>query len=151
MIFVDTGAWFAAFVPNDADHAAAAAWLATNNTPLLTTDYVLDELLTLLRMRHEYTRALRLGESLLRQDLALLHWVSRDEVFDAWETYRRFSDKHWSFTELREQDRDDPARYRHGLCVRRTFSTVRRPDGRTGSAVTGCSAVRASSLRCHGV
>jgi len=99
MIFVDTGAWFAAFVPNDADHEAAAAWLATNSAPLLTTDYVLDELLTLLRMRNEYTRALRLGESLLRQDLALLHWVSRDEVFDAWETYRRFSDKHWSFTD----------------------------------------------------
>jgi hypothetical protein len=51
VIFVDTGAWFAAFVPKDADHSAARAWLAGNEAPLLTTDYVLDELLTLLRMR----------------------------------------------------------------------------------------------------
>ena len=27
MIFVDTSAWFAAFVPNDAHHAAARDWL----------------------------------------------------------------------------------------------------------------------------
>ena len=57
MIFVDTGAWFAAFVPNDADHAAAAAWLETNTEVLVTTDYIVDELLTLLKMRGEYQRA----------------------------------------------------------------------------------------------
>ncbi len=48
MIFVDTGAWFAAFVPNDADHSAADAWLETNTDLLVTTDYVIDELLTLM-------------------------------------------------------------------------------------------------------
>ena len=45
MIFVDTGAWFAAFVPNDADHAMADAWLETNTDLLVTIDYVIDELL----------------------------------------------------------------------------------------------------------
>jgi hypothetical protein len=30
MIFADTGALFAAFVPNDPDYAMADAWLATN-------------------------------------------------------------------------------------------------------------------------
>ena len=53
MIFVDTGAWFAAFVPNDADHAMADAWLETNTDLLVTTDYVIDELLTLMKMRVE--------------------------------------------------------------------------------------------------
>ena len=48
MIFVDTGAWFAADIANDGDHVAAAAWLERNDQPLLTTDYVLDELLTLM-------------------------------------------------------------------------------------------------------
>ena len=61
MIFVDTGAWFAAFVPNDSDHAAAAAWLEQNVEPLVTTDYVLDELLTLMKRRGEFSRALQLG------------------------------------------------------------------------------------------
>jgi uncharacterized protein len=44
VIFVDTGAWFAAFVPNDADHVAADRWLSSNSEPLVTTDYILDEL-----------------------------------------------------------------------------------------------------------
>jgi len=66
MIFVDTGAWFAAFVPNDPDHAAADSWLAQNTTTLVTTDYVLDELLTLLKGRGEFERALRLGEAIIQ-------------------------------------------------------------------------------------
>lgn len=57
-VFVDTGAWFARFVPTDPDHAAAKAWLDSNTQPLITTDYVVDELLTLLRIRSEFQRAL---------------------------------------------------------------------------------------------
>lgn len=30
MIFVDTGGWFARFVPDDPDHARVAAWFAAN-------------------------------------------------------------------------------------------------------------------------
>jgi predicted nucleic acid-binding protein len=43
MIFVDTGAWYASLVPNDPDHARAVQWLTENHSPLLTTDYVIDE------------------------------------------------------------------------------------------------------------
>ena len=70
MIFVDIGAWFAAFVPNDADHAAADAWLEANHEPLITTDYVIDELLTLMKMRGEFQRARRLGASLFAEEIA---------------------------------------------------------------------------------
>ena len=62
MIFVDTGAWYAAVVPADPDHLAAAAWLTANTEPLLTTNYVVDETLTSLRARGERRRALLLGE-----------------------------------------------------------------------------------------
>ena len=57
MIFVDTGAWYASLVPTDPDHSGAVQWLATNSFPLLTTDYVIDETLTLLRVRGERKRA----------------------------------------------------------------------------------------------
>ncbi|WP_295582743.1 hypothetical protein [uncultured Lamprocystis sp.] len=67
---MDTGAWFAVFVPADADHVVARAWLVRNQAPLLTTDYVVDELLTLMRMRGENRRALRVGQSLFDQELA---------------------------------------------------------------------------------
>jgi len=62
MIFVDTSAWFAAIVPTDPDHANAARWLTANSQALITTDYIVDETLTLLRARGERQRARLLGE-----------------------------------------------------------------------------------------
>ena len=93
MTFVDTGAWFATFVPNDPDHAAADAWLEANSDPLLTTDYVIDELLTLLKIRGEFPRALRPGASLCAGEIAQVEWVTPDDVRQAWAIFQRYSDK----------------------------------------------------------
>jgi uncharacterized protein len=98
-VFVDTGAWFAAFVPTDRDHARAAQWLRQNGRPMVTTDYVLDELLTLLLVRGERERALRVGAALLDGSLADLHWMTLEDIQQAWQTFRQFSDKGWSFTD----------------------------------------------------
>lgn len=97
--FVDTGAWFAAVVPWDANHALAAAWFESNKRPLITTDYVLDETLTLLRARGEGQRAIALGGSLFGGQMAEVHLVSSDEIDAAWQIFRRFRDKEWSFTD----------------------------------------------------
>ncbi len=51
MLFVDTGAWYALTVPSDPDHAAARHFLQQNPRPLVTSDYVVDELLTLFVVR----------------------------------------------------------------------------------------------------
>jgi uncharacterized protein len=99
VIFVDTGAWFAAFVPNDTDHVAADLWLTHNNQRLVTTDYVLDELLTLLKVRGEFERAELLGAAILEGAIAAFEWVTPADIHAAWETYRRFRDKQWSFTD----------------------------------------------------
>jgi len=99
VIFVDTGAWFAAFVPNDPDHAAAASFLRANSQPLVTSDFVLDELLTLLKCRGEFVRALRLGELLLDGSIAHIEWITPADVQSAWEIFRDFQDKQWSFTD----------------------------------------------------
>jgi len=99
MIFVDTGAWFAAIVPSDPNHARAASWIAANTSPLITTDYVVDETLTLLRARGERTRAIALGEKFFNSNLATLHKVTPDDLRRAWEVFRRFDDKDWSFTD----------------------------------------------------
>jgi predicted nucleic acid-binding protein len=64
VIFVDTGAWYATFVPSDRDHDSANAWFEGNNERLATTDYVIDEILPLLKVRDEYRRALHLGQKL---------------------------------------------------------------------------------------
>src|SRR5438105_5986995 len=99
MIFVDTGAWFAAFVPNDPHHDLARGWLDSNTEPLFTTDYVLDELLTLLRVRGEQSRAFILGEQILSESIVSLHLVTVRELQLAFEIFRKFDDKEWSFTD----------------------------------------------------
>lgn len=99
MIFVDTGAWFASVVPTDPDHAAAVQWLGQNRTRLLTTDYVVDETLTLLRSRGHLRRALTLGDRLFAGGYARIHFLTEDEIRLAWQTFRGFSDKGWSFTD----------------------------------------------------
>ncbi|MGH9855808.1 MAG: type II toxin-antitoxin system VapC family toxin [Blastocatellia bacterium] len=68
-VFVDASAWFALVVPSDPNHIRAVDWLTANPAPLVTTDYVVDETLTLLRARDERNRAI----------------VNRQRVF-RWET-----------------------------------------------------------------
>jgi predicted nucleic acid-binding protein len=99
MIFVDTGAWFASVVPWDAHHAAAQAWLSQNHAPLFTTDFIVDETLTLLRVRGESARAVLLGEKFFSNQLADLYFLQEADIRAAWDVFHRFSDKEWSFTD----------------------------------------------------
>jgi predicted nucleic acid-binding protein len=70
MVFVDTSAWFAAIVPSDPNHTSAAHWLAVNAEVLITTDYIVDEALTLLRARGERQRAKLLGKKFFKGSIA---------------------------------------------------------------------------------
>lgn len=99
MIFVDTGAWFASLIPTDPDHEAAAAWLAANREPLLTTDYIIDETLTLLRVRGQRRRGLEAGARFFAGELAGIHYLTAEQLAAAWNVFRDFDDKDWSFTD----------------------------------------------------
>ncbi len=99
MIFVDTGAWFALVVPTDPDHHAAVAWFGSNRELVCTSEYVVDETLTLLRARGEPTRSLALGRLFFAGRIALVHHLSQTDVLEAWQVFERFSDKAWSFTD----------------------------------------------------
>jgi hypothetical protein len=116
IIFVDSGAWFAAFVPNDAHHAAARRILEATQTPLVTSDYVLDETLTLYRARGEGERAASLAEAILDERICRLLWVDRSDVLQANAIFHGYSDKAWSFTDCVSY----VLMQRHG--IRRAFS-----------------------------
>jgi len=99
VILVDTSAWFASTVPADENYPLASQWLAENREPLVATDYILDETLTLLRARGEDDRAIRLGGLILKGVVARLHFLTREDIHRAWELSQRFRDKGWSFTD----------------------------------------------------
>jgi uncharacterized protein len=99
MIFVDTSAWFAAVVPTDSDYPHAARWLAANSEQLLTTDYVIDETLTVLRARGERQRARVLGEKFFESSMTEVYFLTEDDIRQAWSVFHRYDDKSWSFTD----------------------------------------------------
>ncbi|HEY3394097.1 MAG TPA: PIN domain-containing protein [Lacipirellulaceae bacterium] len=101
MIFVDTGAWFARYVVEDVDHAAAIAWFGNVPDKLVTTDYVVDELLTLLKVRGYAHIAFVVGEPLLSGIACQVEFVQRADIARAWAIFSTFRDKEWSVYGLR--------------------------------------------------
>jgi uncharacterized protein len=99
MIFVDSGAWFSTFVPSDQRHREATEWFHQNTSPLITTDYVVDETLTLLKARGETDRALAVAEAFFQGELATTHFLTEREIRTACEVFRKYADKEWSFTD----------------------------------------------------
>jgi predicted nucleic acid-binding protein len=99
MIFVDTSAWFASIVPSDTNYPSASSWINQNTQPLLTTDYIVDETLTLLRSRGEAQRAIRLGEAFFLGTLTTIYYLNEEDIQQSWQIFRHFSDKEWSFTD----------------------------------------------------
>ena len=99
MIFVDSSAWFASVVINDRHHERAVRWINSQNDLLLTTDYVVDETLTLLRARGEMDHALRMGSLWFEKNIAEFYKIQNDDIARAWVIFSTYKDKEWSFTD----------------------------------------------------
>lgn len=99
MIFVDTGAWYALMDSGDAQHQQATLWLSRNLEPLVTSDFVVAETLTLFRARKEYTRALNFGREMMDHPIATMQSSTEEDFQQAWRIFRDYSDKSWSFTD----------------------------------------------------
>jgi predicted nucleic acid-binding protein len=99
MTFVDTGAWAALFVPADPLHVSAQGWLLENRDRLVTTDYIVDEVLTLIQTRFSVQVAIRAGQSLFDERLSSLVHVTPEDLDRAWKVFRTHADKRWSFTD----------------------------------------------------
>jgi len=99
MIFVDTSVWYAASVREDPNHDEARQLLQGATADLLTTDYVVDELLTLLVVRKHRDIAVRIGSGFWTQQSCELARISHHDTQAAWEVFTTFDDKTWSFTD----------------------------------------------------
>src|SRR6516162_1928362 len=70
MLFVDTSGWYAAFNRADGAHSAirqALAQARKARRAIVTSDYVIDETLTLVRMRAGHRLAVEVGEAVWRR------------------------------------------------------------------------------------
>ncbi len=99
MIFVDRSAWFAKFVPDDIDHARIDALLNTTDEELITTDFCIDETLTLLAARKELQRALVAGQRFFDPHFTRIHSVTKQQFERAWILFQQRAAAGWSFTD----------------------------------------------------
>jgi uncharacterized protein len=99
MIFVDTSAWAALFVPDDLQHEAARSWHEQNQDQLVTSDYIVDELLTLLKIRFSTHVAIRAGQSLWSGRLCTIFYLNLQDIEQASKIFQSHRDKGWSFTD----------------------------------------------------
>ncbi|MGA2229366.1 MAG: PIN domain-containing protein [Tepidisphaeraceae bacterium] len=121
-VFVDTGAWYASVVPGDPQHAEVMAWHRQNHLPLITTDYVIDETLTLLRSRGESSRAVALGRRLLDLSGVAIHFLGEAEIRRAWELFRDNPARNWSFTDCTSKVVIDTLHIKQALTFDRHFA-----------------------------
>lgn len=98
-LFVDTGAWYALADRNDPDHLRVRDFMKVQTHRLVTTNFVFDESVTLIRYRLGFTPAKTFGEQLLRANVANVLAVSRQDETRAWEIFTRYRDKSFSFTD----------------------------------------------------
>jgi predicted nucleic acid-binding protein len=99
MIFVDTGALFALVVATETDHDAVQAWYDANEESLVTTDYCVDELLTLLVARNRPALAVATGWKMFNESLCQLHFLTPDQIRRAWVVFQSQYRQGWSFTD----------------------------------------------------
>ncbi|MBI4610735.1 MAG: PIN domain-containing protein [Candidatus Rokubacteria bacterium] len=102
MVFVDTGAFFAIENERDGHHADALEArheLMARGERLITSDYVLDEVYTLIRVRVGHRAAVDFGESIRTSRFLRIEPVTTADFEAAWRIFRRYDDKPFSFTD----------------------------------------------------
>ncbi len=103
MIFVDSGGWIALSLPNDRNHAAARTAYAELSRgahgSLVTSNFVLDEALTFLRMASDVPTAARLARTVLSSKNVVMAWVDPETFEAALRLFEERPDKRWSFTD----------------------------------------------------
>ena len=103
MIFIDTSAFFASKVTNDINHSSAIVVESQIREgihgKMITTNYILDELYTLLRGRVVHEVIAQIGESIRLSPSIRIIWILKALEEKAWNFFKEHQDKTFSFTD----------------------------------------------------
>jgi predicted nucleic acid-binding protein len=98
-IFVDTSAWYALVDSDDADHGKAVAFFSANTTPLITSNAIFSETVTLIRYRVGHDAALSFGRKLKESTFVRLVTVAQADEELAWDIFSRYRDQAFSYAD----------------------------------------------------
>ena len=100
--FVDTSGFYSLLVHKDRMHATAADYMARaarDQGRFVTTDYVLDEAVTLLKARGHGELISPLFDAIDNSSAMRIEWTTSEHFDEARSFCLRHSDKAWSFTD----------------------------------------------------
>ena len=100
--FVDTSGFYSLLVRRDRLHTAAADYMAQaarSQGRFVTTDYVLDEAVTLLKARGHGALLAPLFDTIDNSAATRIEWTTSERFNEARSFCLRHSDKAWSFTD----------------------------------------------------
>lgn len=104
MIFIDTSALYALEVENDINHLKALRFMREELSMgkygiLITSDYVIDECLTLLRMKYGVRPAVKFYDKIRMSRSLKIIWVDEELFEEAFTYFKRNKKLKWSFTD----------------------------------------------------
>jgi predicted nucleic acid-binding protein len=102
-IFVDTGAFFATKISSDANHTSALRFfnfiLENNAAHFVTSDYVIFETVTLMKVRTDNKTAIESGKNLRNNHHIEVITMSENLINSAWNIFDTYADKDFSFVD----------------------------------------------------
>jgi predicted nucleic acid-binding protein len=100
MIFADTGAFIAHHSRRDQNHEIASEiWKRLDQTPVITTNHVFEETLTLLGRRIGCAAAAGIADLILGSAAIDIIYTSDEDEHAALHFFRKFADQRVSFTD----------------------------------------------------
>ncbi len=99
-LFIDTSAFYAFYDKRDANHNKISKLLQASDAEFTTSNYVLDELITPLRVRNFQLKQIApFVEALLNESICTILRVDKETDLKAWELMNKYSDHDFSFTD----------------------------------------------------
>jgi len=104
-VFIDTWAWYALADATDADHAWAQAAndrLLNEGDVFVTTNFVLDEAITLIRYHLHHAAAVRFRQMVQQMadgSLVEVVRITEEHEANAWTIFEKYSDQKFSYTD----------------------------------------------------
>ena len=101
-VFVDTSAWLALNDKSDQYHHKAlskSSEIKEQKIGLVTSEYIFDESIILIRYRISHQAAVDFGDSLLASCIIEIIDITDADRWRAWTLFKRYGDKELSFTD----------------------------------------------------
>lgn len=98
-LFVDTSALYAFINARDPDHRRIKNFLSDFKGKIYITNYIFDEIITLVLARAGHEKAVYVGEILQNSPQIEKVWITPRDERQAWELFVARKDKAYSFTD----------------------------------------------------